>query len=167
MKHLEIIHQLGQADSREAAVAFDEFPRGAVRQSLVSVMAEEVTSLCGAAHGRDTESPSRRAGSAPSSLEIEGEKISRPRVRREHSDGTKSEVKLASYEAAKGYEKNKIRDAIIRAYTHGVSTNEARDTIDWTKGASSFPTCLTSPSWCTASTKASSACMPSSTRDSI
>ncbi len=100
-------------------------------------MAEEVTSLRGAAYGRDTESPSRRAGSAPSSLEIEGEKISRPRrVRREHSDGTKSEVKLASYEAAKGYEKNKIRDAIIRAYTHGVSTNEARDTIDWTKGAS-------------------------------
>ena len=136
MKHLEIIHQLGQTDSREAAVAFDEFLRGAVRQSLVSVMAEEVTSLRGAAHGRDTESPSRRAGSAPSSLEVEGEKISRLRVRREHSDGTKSEVKLASYEAAKGYEKNKIRDAIIRPYTHGVSTNEVQDTIDWTKGAS-------------------------------
>ncbi len=117
MKHLEIIHRLGQADSREAAVAFDEFLRGAVRQSLVSVMAEEVTSLRGAAYGRDTESPSRRAGSAPSSLEIEGEKISRLRVRREHSDGTKSEVKLASYEAAKGYEKNKIRDAIIFAPT--------------------------------------------------
>ncbi len=63
---------------------------------------------------------------------MEGEKISRPRVRREHSDGTKSEVKLASHEAAKGYEKNKIRDAIIRAYTHGVSTNEVQDTIDWT-----------------------------------
>ncbi len=81
MKHLEITHQFGQADSREAAVAFDEFLRGAVRQSLVSVMAEEVTSLCGAAYGRDTEGPSRRAGSAPSSLEVEGEKISRPRVR--------------------------------------------------------------------------------------
>ncbi len=136
MKHLEIIHQLGQTDSREAAVAFDEFLRGAIRQSLVSVMAEEVTSLRGAAHGRGTESPCRRAGSVPSSLEVEGEKISRPRVHREHSDGTKSEVKLASYEAAKGYEKNKIRDAIIRAYTHGVSTNEVQDTIDWTKGAS-------------------------------
>ncbi len=68
-------------------------------------------------------------------LEVEGEKISRLRVRREHSDGTKSEVKLASYEAAKGSEKNKIRDAIIRAYTHGVSTNEVQDTIDWAKGA--------------------------------
>ncbi len=134
MKHLEIIHQLSQADSREAAVAFDEFLRGAVRQSPVSVMAEEVTSLRGAAHGREAP-PRPRLGSAPSSLEIEGEKISRPRVRREHSDGTKSEVNLASYEAAKGYEKNKIRDAIIRACTHGVSTNKARDTIDWTKGA--------------------------------
>ncbi len=68
---------------------------------------------------------------------LKGEKISHPRVRREHSDGTKSEVKLASYEAAKGYEKNKIRDAIIRAHTHGVSTNEVQDTIDWTKGATS------------------------------
>ncbi len=87
MKHLEIIHQLGQADSREAAVAFDEFPRGAVRQSLVSAMAEEVTSLRGAPRMGETPR-ARLVGPGALRRALKGEKISRPRVRREHSDLT-------------------------------------------------------------------------------
>lgn len=136
MKHLEIIQQLGQVGPGEAAATFDEFLRGSVRQSLINIMADEVSSLCGPAYDRGAKTECRRAGSAPSSLEVEGEKLARPRVRRRQADGNESEVLLDSYDAAKGMQKERIRDAIIRAYTNGVATGGVQETIDWGKGAS-------------------------------
>jgi hypothetical protein len=69
-------------------------------------------------------------------LEIEGEAIRRPRVRRQQ-DGSECEVDLDSYQAAKGLQTEQIREAIIKAYQTGTPSREVQEGIDWNKGASS------------------------------
>lgn len=136
MQNSEIIQQLGQVEPGEASACFDEFLRGAVRQSIINVMADEVSTLCGQAYARGAKGPYRRAGNAPSSLEVEGTRLERPRVRRRQADGSEEEVALNSYKAAQAAQQDKIREAILKAYLGGISTGDVQESIDWSKGAS-------------------------------
>jgi putative transposase len=136
MNHIEIIQQLGQDDSKEVSTIFDAFIRGTIRNTFIDIMADEVSALCGAAYDRSAKGACRLAGSAPSALEIEGEAIRRPRVRRQQ-DGSECEVDLDSYQAAKGLQTEQIREAIIKAYQTGTPSREVQEGIDWNKGASS------------------------------
>ncbi|MGB7241613.1 MAG: transposase [Sulfitobacter sp.] len=137
MNHIEIIQQLGQDDNKEVSNVFDTFIRGTIRSSFIDIMASEVSALCGAAYDRSVKGACRRAGSAPSALEIEGEPIRRPRVRRQQDDGSESEVDLDTYQAAKGLQTEQIREAIIKAYQSGTPSREVQESIEWNKGASS------------------------------
>ena len=40
MKHLEITHQLGQVEPGEVNACFEEFLRGAARQTIINVVAD-------------------------------------------------------------------------------------------------------------------------------
>ena len=57
-------------------------------------------------------------------------------MRRRQANGNEDKVALNNYKAAQGAQKEKIREAIIRAYVGGVSTGDVQETIDWDKGAS-------------------------------
>lgn len=137
MKHTEIIQVLGQVDCQQVANTFGDFIRGTIRNTFIELMATEVEALCGAAYDRTSNQDYRRAGNAPSALEIEGESIKRPRIRRKRSDGSESEHELQTYQAAKENQAGDIREAIIKIYRTGAPTREIQETIDWKKGASS------------------------------
>ena len=92
----------GQAENLPLAQMMKEHFRTVVREALYEVVEEEVRQLCGASHRRDLQSAFRRAGSANSTVFLDGrrEALKRPRVR-EQSDQGSVEVKLASWQAAK------------------------------------------------------------------
>jgi len=50
------LQALGQASAQEVGEVFREYLRGATREILAGVMAEEVTKLCGAAYHTSEES---------------------------------------------------------------------------------------------------------------
>ncbi len=59
-----VLQVLGQVSAEEAGKVFREYLRGATREILIGVMAEEVTALCGAAYHPNEEGGLYRAGSA-------------------------------------------------------------------------------------------------------
>ena len=79
--------------------------------------------MCGASHRPDPQSAFRRAGSANSTVFMDGrrEALKRPRVR-EQSDQSSVEVKLASWQTAK--DPVQWQKATIRAVLCGVSTRD-------------------------------------------
>ena len=97
-----VLQALGQVSAEEAGEVFREYLRGAAREMLVGVMAEEVTTLCGAAYHPSEEGEFYRAGSAEGYAYVESrrEDMVRPRVRRRVGDDTTQEVTLESYRAA-------------------------------------------------------------------
>ena len=97
-----ILQTLGQVGAGEVGEVFREYLRGATREMLVNVMAEEVTRLCGAAYHPTREAEFYRAGSAEGYAYIEArrEDIVRPRVRQREEEATTGEVPLESYTAA-------------------------------------------------------------------
>jgi len=97
-----ILQVLGQVGAEEVGKVFREYLRGATREILAGVMAEEVTTLCGAAYHPNEEREYYRAGSAQGYAYAESrrEEIVHPRVRQREEDGTTGEVTLESYRAA-------------------------------------------------------------------
>jgi len=97
-----VLQALGQVSAEEAGQVFREYLRGATREMLVGVMAEEVTTLCGTAYHPNKDGEFHRAGSAEGYAYVESrrEDIVRPRVRRRVEDGGTEEVTLESYRAA-------------------------------------------------------------------
>ncbi len=93
---------LGQVSAQEVGEVFRQYLRGATREILVGVMAEEVTKLCGAAYHPNEGSEYYRAGSVDGYAYVESrrEDIVRPRVRQRVGDDTTEEVTLNSYAAA-------------------------------------------------------------------
>jgi len=97
-----VLQALGQVGAGEVGEVFREYLRGATREMLVNVMAEEVTRLCGAAYHPTREAEFYRAGSAEGYAYIEArrEDIVRPRVRQREEEAATEEVTLESYTAA-------------------------------------------------------------------
>ena len=97
-----VLQVLGQVSAEEAGKVFREYLRGATREILTGVMAEEVTALCGEAYHPNKGGGHYRAGSAEGYAYVEScrEGIARPRVRRRVGDDATQEVTLESYSAA-------------------------------------------------------------------
>ena len=121
------LRRLGQIDSGEAGEFFREFLRGKVRESLVSIMTDEVLELCGPKYRPAADASCRRAGSAAGVVLHEGrrEEVVRPRVRRTKDDGKVEEVRLATYESAQ--EPGQLDDMLVRALVAGASGREMQE----------------------------------------
>lgn len=113
-----------QADSRPLAAMMKDYLRLVVRDALYGLVEEEIAGLCGPSHRPDGETPYRRAGSADSTVCLEGrrEALKRPRVREHRADGGSVEVTLQSWKAAQ--DPAEWEEATIRAVLCGVSTRE-------------------------------------------
>ncbi|MCK4394321.1 IS256 family transposase [Candidatus Bipolaricaulota bacterium] len=86
----------------EVEAVFREYLRGATREILTEVMAQEVSELCGPAYHPDKEAACYRAGSALGYVYMESrrEAVVRPRVRKRTKEDNTEEVALPSYQAA-------------------------------------------------------------------
>lgn len=123
MNESSLLQSLGQVPPSDAANVFRDHLRGAVRQMITDVMAQEVNELCGAKH-HPTDGDTFRNGSTPGRVIYEGqrEEVVRPRVRQRQANGSTREIQLASYQAASCPEQ--LRESIITAMVAGVSTRE-------------------------------------------
>jgi len=125
MNESNLLQSLGQVSAGDAAEIFRDHLRGCVRQMISEVMATEVTELCGPKH-----SPSGgvvfRSGSRPGRVIFEGQRedVVRPRVRQRQTNGSTTEVSLASYESARNPER--LQASIVTALMAGVSTRDIK-----------------------------------------
>jgi putative transposase len=113
----------GQAESNSLAQIMKEHFRTVVREALYEVVEEEVRQLCGASHHPKPQAVFRRAGSANSTVFLDGRKeaLKRPRVRKQSGEGS-VEVKLVSWQTAT--DPGQWQAATIRAILGGVSTRD-------------------------------------------
>lgn len=97
--------------------------QAAARHALSRIVQDEVTALCGERYSPSEQSEYFRAGSAPSSVYVQGkkERMPRPRVRRQTSEGTE-EVFLQSWKAAQ--DPAEWEEATMRAVLCGVSSRD-------------------------------------------
>ena len=65
MENISLTERLAQAEDSEVGEAFNSFMHTAARAALVTLLFEEVESLCGKAYHPETSQECRRAGSAP------------------------------------------------------------------------------------------------------
>lgn len=112
-----------QEQSLSIGSALREAMRTAVRHALCEIVQEEVSGLCGPRYLSGVPSECRRAGSAPSSVYINGQKESmvRPRVRRQTASG-EEEVLLKSWKAAQ--DPGEWSEGVMRAVLCGVSCRD-------------------------------------------
>lgn len=135
---IDIITQLGQDENQQTAGSFlNEILLGVIRNTLFTLMAQEVAELCGASHSRNNTSEYQRAGSAPSTLQIGDEQIRRPRVRQKDDQGGTKEIILDSYKAAQQQQAEELKEQIIRSYLAGVSTRDMPEATGQINGTSS------------------------------
>lgn len=115
---------LEQEQSLGAGAALRETLRSAVRRALWEMVQEEINGLCGARYQSGATGEYRRAGSAPSSVYLNGHKESmlRPRVRRQTGTG-EEEVPLESWKAAQ--DPLEWSQEVMRAILCGVSCRDA------------------------------------------
>ena len=101
---------------------FQERLRGIVREGLLLMFEQEVTSLCGEAY-RPSESVHRRAGSEMVTIRTTAGKelISKRRVREMLPSGVDREVRLKSYSEVK--RRKGMFDEVLEAICHGASGN--------------------------------------------
>lgn len=114
-----ILNALNELEGSEARIYFQNYLRQSIRETIVELMNEEVTLLCGPKHMQDNPSEYKRAGSEQG-VYFEGSKkqsITRPRVRKDNQ-----EVSLKSYEMARDSEN--ISEEVYRCLCSGVSTRE-------------------------------------------
>jgi putative transposase len=99
---------------------FQERLRGIVRDGLLAMFEQEVTSLCGETY-RPSESLHRRAGSDPVTIQTTSgkERISKRRVREMLPNGLEREVKLKSYCEVK--RRKGMFDEVLESICHGAS----------------------------------------------
>ncbi len=123
MDQCNLLELLGQANASETGKVFREFLQGGVRLMLADVMAAEVSLLCGSKYQPDDEAEFQRAGSAPGTVLLDGQReaVKRPRVRRKSEDST-VEVSLETYQAAR--QPDQLQASILRALVAGVSGRE-------------------------------------------
>ncbi len=121
MEKISLVERLAQASELEAGEAFESFMRTAARTAFMNVLFAEVAQLCGPAYHPVPDAECERAGSAPGRyfFGTEEERLRRPRVRK---DG--KEVRLKTYEAAQN--RDVLHDAMLRAFTAGVSSREQK-----------------------------------------
>jgi transposase-like protein len=113
----------GQAESNSLAQIMKEPFRTVVREALYEVVEGEVRQLCGASHHPDPQAAYRRAGSANSTVFLDGrrEALKRLRVREQSGEGS-VEVKLVSWQTATDPEQ--WQAATMRAILGGVGTRD-------------------------------------------
>lgn len=119
--------QTGMQGSAQAGIEdfngiFQERLRGIVRDGLLAMFEQEVTSLCGEAY-RPTASVHRRAGSEMVTIQTTSGKelISKRRVREVLPSGLEREVRLKSYDEVK--RRKGMFDEVLEAICHGASGN--------------------------------------------
>jgi len=122
----DLVARLSAVDVSTAGEIFRSFLRGSVRELVMTVMAEEVSHLCGPAYARHGSRSCRRAGSSGSTVLYEGraERVRRPRVRRVTSEGGSEEVVLSTYAAAR--DPAQLREAMLAAFATGTSSRDQR-----------------------------------------
>ena len=120
-----VLQALGQARSEEVGEIWQTFLRGAVRDMICGVMAEEVQMLCGPRHQPEEGADCYRSGTAPGYVLHEGKRqdIQRPRVRKRTASGSQ-EVRLQSYESAK--DPVVLKQNILNAFLCGVSSRDQK-----------------------------------------
>ena len=93
---------INQADSLGTADEFRRFLRVQAREALCRLIENEVRVLCGESYHPGEEAGCYRAGSAPSSVYVNGERqeLKRPRVRR-RKDQKSEEVSLKIWKLAR------------------------------------------------------------------
>ena len=109
-----------------SAAVFEEYLRGAVRETLWELMQEEVAALCGPKHRPLESRANRRAGSDLGVFYFAGRKeaLKRPRVRQPQAGGGEQEVRLASYEQARQQEN--IEGEVMAMMEEGLSTRSCQ-----------------------------------------
>lgn len=114
---------IGQEDSFGAGQELRLILQGAVRQALREVVQEEVNGLCGQRYKPSDSSEYFRAGSAPSSVYVQGrkERMPRPRVRQRTAEGVR-EIDLQSWKAAQ--DTAQWEESVMRAVLCGVSSRD-------------------------------------------
>lgn len=146
MDDSNLLRFLGQVSFDSATDVFRTHLRGAVRQMIADVIAEEVTELCGGKH-HPNESDCYRSGNRPGRVIYEGrrESVVRPRVRRRKDDGSSTKVTLSTYDAAS--DPSELKESIVLALTAGVSTRDVSKTQDrhWQTVGQKFVDQLRSP----------------------
>jgi transposase-like protein len=112
-----------QAEMPSTAKELREYIHAMVRKALMGVIQSEITELCGTSWYPQEGSLYNRAGSAPSSVYMQGkqEALDRPRVREKTATGSK-EVHLKAWELAQDPEEWEA--AMMRAVLCGVSTRK-------------------------------------------
>lgn len=117
------VSALGQEDFGSAREVMLKYFKGAMRQMLVNVMAEELETLCGTKYHPDNKAEFYRAGSANGYAYFweKREAVTRPRVRKKMPDGKSVEVALESYTAAQG--RGELEQELISAI---ISNGSAR-----------------------------------------
>ena len=123
MTDLTALELITQAEPAEAAQILRSELRMRAREALLEVMFEEVETLCGPKHNPLNGSGYFRAGSAPTSIYVQGRKegLKRPRVRELTEEGTR-EISLKTLEAARDPEEWEA--IIMRATLCGVSCRD-------------------------------------------
>jgi hypothetical protein len=83
MDSREIMKQLHQAETSDAAQLLHEVLRAGVRTALYAIVEQEISGLCGPRYLPDKAAPCVRAGSAQSEVYLDGRRAEakRPRVR--------------------------------------------------------------------------------------
>lgn len=112
-----------QAEIPTTASDFQSVMRDMARDALMGMVKAEVEQLCGRAWHPDDSTGHYRAGSAPSSVYVQGKRevMERPRVRSRGSEGT-SETTLKTWQLAK--DPGEWEEAMMRAVLCGVSTRK-------------------------------------------
>ena len=133
-----VLQALGQVQAQQAGKVFRQFLRGTARAILIEVMAEEVTTLCGAAYYPSKEARFYRAGSTTGYVYMDSrrENVARPRVR-QYKDGevTTKEVTLRSYAAAQ--DAREVERLLIETLVAAGSMRKVGNVVNNQRGTSS------------------------------
>jgi transposase-like protein len=123
MNEVNVLESLSQASLSDVSQVLSDHMRSVIKESLLRLMFEEASQLCGGFYHPDKNSKRVRAGSAKGAYTLNGvkESVVRPRVRVSGAS-VDGEVDLVSYKAAKNADK--VRSMIIKALGSGVSSND-------------------------------------------
>jgi len=133
MKRNKGILAPAQAGIEDFKGIFRDQLRAIVREGILSLMAQEVTDLCGEIHRPDA-GIYRRGGSEEVTIRTTSgkERIAKRRVRALQVDGTELEVRLNTYEEIR--RSKGLFDEILEGMTHGVSSSGVGKMTGTSKG---------------------------------